>query len=147
MDSERYSRGLATGGASEYNEKLYLTLRFPAVLPEGVFKYRKITRSSMKNHNMRKRTPYAAQQQTGNTWKGLLACIFLTGFVAFFLTNCSGKKAEPPKMMPAAPVTVDTVLKKSVPVQLHAIGNVEAYTTVGIKAQIGGTLAKVQTSS
>jgi multidrug efflux system membrane fusion protein len=28
-------------------------------------------------------------------------------------------------------------------VQLHAIGNVEAYTTVGIKAQIGGTLSKV----
>ena len=29
-------RGLATG-ASEYNEKICLTLRFPAVLPEGVF--------------------------------------------------------------------------------------------------------------
>ena len=31
-------RGLATGLASEYNEKIYLALRFPAVLPEGVFK-------------------------------------------------------------------------------------------------------------
>ena len=32
------THGLITGLASEYNEKIYLTLRFPAVLPEGVFK-------------------------------------------------------------------------------------------------------------
>ena len=30
-------RGIATALASEYNEKIYLTLRFPTVLPEGVF--------------------------------------------------------------------------------------------------------------
>ena len=30
-------RGLATGLASEYDEKIFLALRFLAVLPEGVF--------------------------------------------------------------------------------------------------------------
>ena len=59
-----------------------------------------------------------------------------------FLSGCS-KKAEPPKVMPAAPVTVETVSRRSVPIQLRAIGNVEAYTTVGIKSQIDGTLARV----
>ena len=97
----------------------------------------------MKNYNRIKRTPSAAKQQKGGTWKRLLSGIFLTGSVVFFLTSCSGKKSEQPKVMPAAPVIVETVLRKSVPIQLRAIGNVEAYTTVGIKAQIGGTLSRV----
>jgi multidrug efflux system membrane fusion protein len=88
----------------------------------------------MKNNNSRKRTGHALQ--------GLFAGIFLAVCVVSFMSACS-KKAEPPKVMPAAPVTVETVSRRSVPVQLHAIGNVEAYTTVGIKAQIGGTLSKV----
>ena len=33
------SRGLATGLASEYKKKICLALRFPAVLPEGVFNF------------------------------------------------------------------------------------------------------------
>ncbi|MEW6714018.1 MAG: efflux RND transporter periplasmic adaptor subunit [Nitrospirota bacterium] len=41
------------------------------------------------------------------------------------------------------PVTVAPVIKKDVPVQIHAIGNVEAYSTVGIKSQVGGTLMRV----
>ena len=32
-------RGLATGLVSEYKKIIYLALRFPAVLPEGVFNY------------------------------------------------------------------------------------------------------------
>ena len=98
---------------------------------------------SMKNHNRRMRTPSDAQQQTGGAWRGLLTGMFLASFGVVFLAGCSGKKAEQPKVIPAAPVTVETVSRRSVPVQLHAIGNVEAYTTVGIKAQIGGTLSKV----
>lgn len=88
----------------------------------------------MNDHNSRK--------LTGGTRKGLLVGIFLAVCVGSFMSGCS-KKAEPPKMMPAAPVTVDTVSKRSVPIQLHAIGNVEPNTTVGIKAQIGGALSRV----
>ncbi|MBI4848672.1 MAG: efflux RND transporter periplasmic adaptor subunit [Nitrospirae bacterium] len=59
------------------------------------------------------------------------------------LSACSNDKAKQPLKMPPVPVTVGTVIQKPVPVQLRAIGNVEAYSTVGIKAQVGGTLMRV----
>ena len=93
----------------------------------------------MKNQNKRKAIPSVANRHAR---QGLLAGIFLVVCAVSFISGCS-KKAEPPKAMPAAPVTVETVSRRSVPIQLRAIGNVEAYTTVGIKAQIGGTLARV----
>jgi multidrug efflux system membrane fusion protein len=43
----------------------------------------------------------------------------------------------------AVPVVVATVRQKDVPVQLRAIGNVEAYSTVSIKSQVVGQLAEV----
>jgi membrane fusion protein, multidrug efflux system len=45
--------------------------------------------------------------------------------------------------MPAVPVTVATAIRKTAPVQLRRIGNVEAYSTISVKAQIGGELTKV----
>jgi len=39
MDSERIPRGLAKGVASEYNNKKFLTLRFPAVLLREIFNF------------------------------------------------------------------------------------------------------------
>jgi multidrug efflux system membrane fusion protein len=41
------------------------------------------------------------------------------------------------------PVKVATAVQKDVPVQLRAIGNVEAYSTVEVKPQIDGELARV----
>ena len=69
---------------------------------------------------------------------------FIITFVmlAAFSGACLGKKAEPPKK-PPVPVTVAAVVQKAVPVQIRAIGNVEAYTTVGVKSQIGGVLMRV----
>jgi membrane fusion protein, multidrug efflux system len=71
----------------------------------------------------------------------------LTGFIitmsAAFLSSCSnGNSSQPPKK-PPVPVTVGTVAQKTVPVQLTAIGNVEAISTIQVKSQIGGTLNKV----
>jgi len=40
----------------------------------------------------------------------------------------------------AVPVLVVTALQKSVPVQLHAVGNVEPYSSVSIKSQVTGVL-------
>lgn len=91
----------------------------------------------MKNQNKKMTTPSVTDTGRGRAWQGLLASIFLAVCVVSLMSGCS-KKAEPPKVMPAAPVTVDTASKRSVPMQLHAIGNVEPNTTVGIKAQIGG---------
>jgi membrane fusion protein, multidrug efflux system len=40
----------------------------------------------------------------------------------------------------AVPVLVATAVQKAVPLQLRAVGNVEAYTTVSVKSQITGVL-------
>ena len=69
----------------------------------------------------------------------LLLCILL---LLPLFTGCA-KKAEKPKMNMPAPVTVGSVLEKTVPVELRAIGNVEAYATVSIKTQVTGELLKV----
>lgn len=77
--------------------------------------------------------------------KSLLTIFFCLLFAVhslLFLPACSRKK-EPQMKRPAAPVTVETVVRKSVPVQLRAIGNVEAYSTVSIKARVGGELTHV----
>src|ERR1019366_6525299 len=41
------------------------------------------------------------------------------------------------------PVTVATASQKDVPVEIQVIGNVEAYSTISAKAQVGGQLNKV----
>ncbi len=66
----------------------------------------------------------------------LLASLFLS------LSACSSKK-EPPKERPPVPVVTAGVVRKSVPVQIRAIGNVEAYNTVSVKAQVNGTISRV----
>ncbi|HYK50734.1 MAG TPA: efflux RND transporter periplasmic adaptor subunit, partial [Terriglobales bacterium] len=58
------------------------------------------------------------------------------------LSACEGTKAAsgPP---PPVPVLAATVEKKDVPLQVHAIGAVEAYSTVSVKTQITGELTGV----
>jgi membrane fusion protein, multidrug efflux system len=58
------------------------------------------------------------------------------------LSACVGTKAAsgPP---PPVPVLAATVEQKDIPVQVHAIGAVEAYSTVSVKTQITGELTGV----
>jgi len=56
------------------------------------------------------------------------------------LPACSKGKTPPPRVVP---VTAETADKKDIPIQLRAIGNVEAYNTVSIKAQVNGEIAAV----
>jgi len=79
---------------------------------------------------------YATQE------KSALFFFFMVSIVVtvFFLA-CSKKTGPPPK--PPVPVTAGTVIQKTVPVQVRAIGNVEAYSTVAVKSQIGGVLTRV----
>jgi membrane fusion protein, multidrug efflux system len=66
------------------------------------------------------------------------------GFLAFcaLVSGCSKEQAAPPPR-PAVPVIVGTVIQKSMPVEVTAVGNVEAYSTVAIKAQVSGQLLEV----
>jgi multidrug efflux system membrane fusion protein len=62
---------------------------------------------------------------------------------ALVLREAPGSRAAAPKAAPAVPVTVATVVTETVPVRLRAIGNVEAHTTVAVKARIDGQIVAV----
>ena len=81
-------------------------------------------------------------KQTGLRSRTAFIYLFILLLSALFPLVSCGKKAEPPKK-PVVPVTVAAVVQKTVPVQILAIGNVEAYSTVGVKAQVGGQLLHV----
>lgn len=72
-----------------------------------------------------------------------LFCLLCTVWCALFFYACSQENSKQPQMTVAAPVTVGTVTQEDVPVQIRAIGNVEAYSTVGVKAQVGGELMDI----
>lgn len=61
------------------------------------------------------------------------------------LAACSSEHVQPQPVLAdsAVPVTVATVTQKTVPVEIRAIGNVEAYSTVSVKAQLAGEVEKV----
>lgn len=72
--------------------------------------------------------------------------IFQTSLAALLLlaAGCSNKEAvQAAKPAAAAPVRIATVASRTMPVELQAIGNVEAISTVSIKAQISGQLMRV----
>lgn len=63
-----------------------------------------------------------------------------------FLAGCNSRdavQAAKPQQAQGAPVTVATVASRTMPVVLPAIGNVEAISSVTIKAQISGQLVGV----
>lgn len=67
-------------------------------------------------------------------------------FVTFLLgTACTAKK-EKPKTKPPVPVKVAQAVQKNVPVQVKAVGTVEAYTSVAIKSQVSGQIARLHFS-
>ncbi|PYS38038.1 MAG: efflux RND transporter periplasmic adaptor subunit [Acidobacteria bacterium] len=70
--------------------------------------------------------------------------MFLMFVLALLIAGCSANKAAPPAQPPQpAPVFVSKAVLKSVPIEIQAIGNVEAYSTVLVKAQVGGELTVV----
>lgn len=59
------------------------------------------------------------------------------------LTACSATKSASPPGIPVVPVLAATVEQKDMPVELQAIGSVEAYSSVAVKTQITGELTGV----
>src|SRR5690349_24264328 len=73
-----------------------------------------------------------------------IACLLLiAGAAAVAFRYVPGSRAALPKASPAVPVTVAPVVTKSMPVRLRAIGNVEPFTTVAVKARIDGQIVAV----
>jgi membrane fusion protein, multidrug efflux system len=72
--------------------------------------------------------------------------LFSCGVALILLPGC-GRQPDPSASAstgaPPAPVRVAAAELKTLPVEIRTIGNVEAYNTISVKSQIGGTLMKV----
>jgi membrane fusion protein, multidrug efflux system len=75
----------------------------------------------------------------------LLAVLIGAGLATYFVTDGRAREGKNGKGKgpPAVPVTVAAVQQQTVPVRLHAIGNVEAFSTVAVKARVGGQILEV----
>lgn len=69
--------------------------------------------------------------------------VLIAGLGALSLSSCKQKQAQGPPKKPVIPVTVARVTQRTIPVQIRTIGNVEAYSTISVKAQVGGELTHV----
>ncbi|WP_440871074.1 efflux RND transporter periplasmic adaptor subunit [Thermodesulfovibrio yellowstonii] len=67
-----------------------------------------------------------------------LKFIVIFSVFCFMFFSCS--KAAPQKKQPSVPVVVAPVTKKDMPIQISAIGSVEAYSSVTVKSRIDGQL-------
>ena len=82
-----------------------------------------------------------------STQRKLFSGIFLIAVLAaatFIVLQANrGSRADPQKGAQAVPVTAVAVVTKTVPVRVYAIGNVEPYTTVTVKARVDGQIVSV----
>src|SRR6266853_1765500 len=72
---------------------------------------------------------------------GLLVVAIL--LLAYFGTEIRANERKAPKGPAAIPVSIAPVLQEVVPFRLLAIGNVEAYATVSVKARVDGQIVEV----
>ncbi len=76
--------------------------------------------------------------------RALAAAAF--ALAALSLAGCSDRASSAqnrPAAAPAVPVGVATAERRMVPWQVTAVGNVQAYTTVGVKPQVAGQITQV----
>ena len=71
-----------------------------------------------------------------------LSNLLKIGIAVLLLTACTGN-AENSHVPKSAPVTVSIALKKDVPVVLKAIGTVEPYNTVSVRARVPGEITRI----
>src|SRR5271166_6059407 len=73
--------------------------------------------------------------------------LFFPLTAVLFVSGCGNKGQVPVAGVsggrPPAPVVVASVEQKDIPVQIKAIGNVEAYQTVQIRSQVNGQIQKI----
>ena len=74
-----------------------------------------------------------------------LACAAVVAAALFALRGAEirAQDAKPAKAAPAIPISVATVALQTVAMRIQAIGNVEAYSTVALKARVDGQIVEV----
>ena len=81
--------------------------------------------------------------QMGSRGHSSFKAVLSVALILFGVWSCSEGKSQVPKPKPAVPVTVAAVMKKTIPLDITAIGTVQEYTTVAIKSRVGGELLRV----
>lgn len=76
-------------------------------------------------------------------FSGIFVLAALAAAVFIVLQANRGSRADTQKSVPAVPVTTTEVVTKTVPVRIYAIGNVEPFTSVAIKARVDGQIVSV----
>ena len=75
---------------------------------------------------------------------GLVLAVVLAGTAATHFAAESGAKEKRRPAVPAAvPVSIAVAAQRNMPVAIRAIGNVDAYSTVAIKARVDGQIVEV----
>jgi membrane fusion protein, multidrug efflux system len=73
---------------------------------------------------------------------GRLLAFAVAALGAVVAASCGGQKRAGPARE-TVPVTVGTVARQAVPLEVSAIGNVQPYRTVAVTARVGGQLTRV----
>jgi multidrug efflux system membrane fusion protein len=73
----------------------------------------------------------------------LVAVLAAAGLGTYLVSDGRAREGKGSKSPPAVPVTVAAAQQQTVPIRLQAIGNVEAFQTVAIKARVDGQILEV----
>ena len=79
---------------------------------------------------------------SANNPQKTISNLLIVAVITLSCAACSSKK-EKPKAKTPVPVKVAQVVQKDLPVQVKAIGNIEAFTSVAIKSQVSGQIARI----
>jgi membrane fusion protein, multidrug efflux system len=95
--------------------------------------------------DLSKPSPFAASRSSKRwvVFGGLGTLVLAVVLFAYFGAEIRANERKAPKGPPAIPVTVETVSQELVPFRIQAIGNVEAYATVAVKARVDGQIVEV----
>jgi membrane fusion protein, multidrug efflux system len=73
----------------------------------------------------------------------LLAVAAAIGVALYFARDSGAKEKKAARAVPAVPVSVAVAVQRNLPFRLAAIGNVEAFSTVAVKARVDGQIVAV----
>ncbi len=88
------------------------------------------------------RLPALPRSFSAQKTEKMISGLLVSSAVVLCCTGCTAKK-EKPKAKPPVPVKTAHAVQKDVPIQVKAIGTIEAYTTIAIKSQVSGQIARV----
>lgn len=92
---------------------------------------------------MQSRLPAHNSQKRWMVFGGLGMLVVAIGLFMYFGAEIRANERKTPKGPPATPVTVEPVVQQLVPFRIQGIGNVEAFSTVALKARADGQIIEV----